>query len=109
MWKWILAVYAFTVGIGLETPVLQIVFWICVLISVTCFLIYFLIDPLDSLKVSLTNILQNFWGRIPFVSPPNYTPDVTTMIIEKYKMGESLEDSDLDQRETRLRERLLAV
>ena len=92
MWKWILAVYAFTVGIGLETPVLPIVFWICVLISVTGFLIYFLIDPLDSLKVSLTKIWQNFLGRIPFVSSPNYTPDVTAIIIEKYKMGESLED-----------------
>jgi len=92
MWKWILAVYAFTVGIGLETPVLPIVFWICVLISVTGFLIYFLIDPLDSLKVWLTKIWQNFLGWKTFVSSPNYTPDVTAMIIEKYKMGENLED-----------------
>ena len=71
MWKWILAVYAFTVGIGLETPVLQNVFWICVLISVAMTFTYFLIDFLESLKISLTKIWQNFLGRIPFVSTPN--------------------------------------
>ena len=92
MWKWISALYAFSFGVGLEPLVTPIMFLICVTITAVLIIVYFLINPLDALKVWLRRIWETFFRKISFVAIPNYTPDVTTMITEKYKMGENLED-----------------